>query len=238
MDFKDAEAYRMLGLGHYANEEYPAALNAFQESLARDPGNADVYYEMGLAEQELDSDQAVAYFRKALQLNSQMWQAHSSLGSLLAQQSHFAEAIAELSIAKQLAPNEPSIRENLANAYYGKGDYDVAIAEYNELFKTNPGWRRGHDSLARAYMAKNEYASAIAELRLAVAQNPSNPGEHRALGQLLLLSGQQQEAVRELRIAVELDPDYCVLALLLGHRPAATAAASFGVEGISGGRPH
>ena len=165
----------MLGLGHCANEEYPAALNAFQESLARDPGNADVYYEMGMAEQELDSDQAVAYFRKALQLNSQMWQAHSSLGSLMARQSHFAEAIAELSIAKQLAPNEPSIRENLANAYYGKGDYDVAIAEYNELFKTNPGWRRGHDSLARAYMAKNEYASAISELRLAVAQNPSNP---------------------------------------------------------------
>src|SRR5216684_3889901 len=43
MDFQDAEAYRMLGLGHYANEQYPAALNAFQESLARDPGNADVY---------------------------------------------------------------------------------------------------------------------------------------------------------------------------------------------------
>ena len=163
MDFQDAEAYRMLGLGHYANEEYPAALNAFQESLTRDPGNADVYYEMGMAEQETDQQtmQAVADFRKALQLNPQLWQAHSSLGSLLAQQSHFAEAIAELNTAKQLAPNEPSIRENLANAYYGKGDYDVAIAEYNELFKTNPGWRRGHDSLARAYMAKNEYESAI-----------------------------------------------------------------------------
>ena len=37
MDFDDPDAYRMLGLGHYANEQYAAALNAFQESLARHP---------------------------------------------------------------------------------------------------------------------------------------------------------------------------------------------------------
>jgi tetratricopeptide (TPR) repeat protein len=37
MDFDDPEAYRMLALGHYANEQYAAAMNAFQEALARDP---------------------------------------------------------------------------------------------------------------------------------------------------------------------------------------------------------
>ena len=31
MDFEDAEAYRMLGLGHYSNEQYEAAMNAFKE---------------------------------------------------------------------------------------------------------------------------------------------------------------------------------------------------------------
>ena len=42
MDFDDPGAYRMLGLGHYANEQYSAALNAFEQSLARDPNNAEV----------------------------------------------------------------------------------------------------------------------------------------------------------------------------------------------------
>jgi tetratricopeptide (TPR) repeat protein len=46
MDFNDAEAYRMLALGHYSNQQYVAA-ERFQESLARDPDNADIYYEMG-----------------------------------------------------------------------------------------------------------------------------------------------------------------------------------------------
>src|SRR5207249_1385365 len=127
MDFQNPEAYRMLGLGHYANEQYGAAMNAFQESLARDPANAEVYYEMGLVARDQGSEeQAIQFLRKSLRLNAQLWQAHSSLGMLLGQQKHFEEAITELTTAKRLAPDEPSVREGLANVYYVKGEYDVA----------------------------------------------------------------------------------------------------------------
>ena len=156
------------------------------------------------------------FFARSLQLNPNLWPAHSSLGALLGKDKHFDEGIAELNKAKALAPSEPSIRENLASIYFAKGEYDTAIAEYHELFRMNPSWKHGHESLARAYMAKNEYTPAIAELKLAVEQNPNSAPEHRALGQLLLAADHQAEAIRELRASVELDP-IPDLSLFPGH---------------------
>jgi len=207
MDFDDPGAYRMLGLGHYANGQYAAALNAFEESIAREPNNAQVYYEMGLAAREQGSDSAVSLLRRAVALNPKLWPAHLSLGSLLGEERRFNEALTELTTAKQLAPHEPSVREQLALMYHEERQYDRAIAEYAELFRLYPNWKHGHDSLARSYMAKNEYGQAIVELKLAVEQNPTNAGQHRALGQLMLAAGQRPEAIRELRIATELEPD-------------------------------
>jgi tetratricopeptide (TPR) repeat protein len=208
MDFDDPDAYRMLGLGHYANGQYAAARNAFDESLARDPNNAQVYYEMGLAARDQGSDvAAISLFRRAIVLKPRLWPAHLSLGALLGKEHRFNEALTELITAKQLASHEPSVREQLALMYHEEGQYDRAIAEYAELFRLYPNWKHGHDSLARSYMAKNEYGQAIAELKLAVEQNPTNAGQHRALGQLMLAAGQKPDAVRELRIATELEPD-------------------------------
>src|SRR6185312_200990 len=111
----DPEAYRMLALGHYSNEQYAAAANAFKEALSRDPKNADIYYEMGSVARDGGSlDAAIKLYRESLQLNPNLWQAHSSLGALLGKDKHFDEGIAELNKAKALAPSEPSIRENLA----------------------------------------------------------------------------------------------------------------------------
>src|SRR5271166_3006904 len=49
IDPKNAEALQYLGLGHYSNGQYQAAVHAYGESLARDHENADTYYDMGIA---------------------------------------------------------------------------------------------------------------------------------------------------------------------------------------------
>jgi len=66
-----------------------------------------------------------------------LWPAHLSLGSLLGEERRFNEALAELTMAKELAPNDPSVREQLALVYHEEGQYDRAIAEYAELFYRN-----------------------------------------------------------------------------------------------------
>ena len=70
IDPRNAEAYRFLGLGLYANGQYAAAVHAFQESLARQPNNADVYYDMGITLRDQGNvDAAAAAYRKAIALN-------------------------------------------------------------------------------------------------------------------------------------------------------------------------
>src|SRR5256886_3761014 len=48
IDPTNAEAYRYLGLGLYASHKDAGALHAFEESLAREPKRAEVYYDIAI----------------------------------------------------------------------------------------------------------------------------------------------------------------------------------------------
>ena len=148
------------------NAQYAAAVHAFHESLARQPNNADVYYDLGITLRDKgEIDAAAAAYRKAIALNPQLWEAHNNLGMLLHDLKSFDGAIAEYLEAKRLAPEESVVRNNLGNTYCDKGDYDAAITEFRELFRMDSGWQQGHSCLARALMSKRDYESAIVELR-------------------------------------------------------------------------
>lgn len=58
LDPQNAEAYRYLGLGLYSRGEYPAAMHAFDESLARNSRNAYVLNDLGIALHDLGSREA------------------------------------------------------------------------------------------------------------------------------------------------------------------------------------
>src|SRR5439155_23988325 len=95
IDPKNPEAYRYLGLGFYANQQYAYAIHAFQEPLALEPDNADTYYDMGitLASPGALSDAAAAY-RKAIALHPQFWEAYNNLGTLQHRMKNLAAAVA------------------------------------------------------------------------------------------------------------------------------------------------
>ncbi|HEY3974359.1 MAG TPA: tetratricopeptide repeat protein [Candidatus Sulfotelmatobacter sp.] len=221
LDPKNAEAYQFLGLGLYSNGQYGAAVHAYEESLARNPGddrgNADTYYDMGIA---LHADGnlpgAIAAYERALRLRPEFWEAHANLGLILHEQGNLKQAVTEYREAKKLAPGEASIRNNLGNTYCDQGKFESAIEEMNALYREHPEWQQGHACLASAYMAKRKYDAAVDELRLALQLNPTGSAEHRALGQALLLDNKPEEALRELRLAVSLNPDSEAAHHLLG----------------------
>ncbi len=219
IDPGNAAGYRFLGLAHYADGRYEAALNAFEKSLERAPDNADVYFDMGITQRDKgDMPQAAIAYRHALALRPDFWEAHTNLGVVLRDEGKLDEAVAEYRTALKLKPDEPSVRSNLGNTLCDKEDFDKAIAEFKTLYQQMPDWEGGHNCLARAYMAKRDYPAAIHELRAAIEQNPAGAAEYRVLGQALLLTGQDEEAVTVLRKAVELNPESA-----LGHHYLGTA---------------
>ncbi len=174
----------------------------------RDAGNADTYYDMGIALNAAEDLRAASWaYRKAFQLRSAFWEAHSNLAFVLHKEGKLVEAVDEYREAKRIAPQEPSIRNNLGNTYCDQNKFDEAVAELSELYRQHPEWEQGHGCLASAYMAKKNYDGAVAELRLALRQNPTGATEHRVLGQALLLDDKPDAALREFRLAVSLNPD-------------------------------
>jgi tetratricopeptide (TPR) repeat protein len=188
--------------------QYPAAVHAYMESLARDENNPDTYYDLGIALHAGGNiTAAISAYRRAIQLKPAFWQAHSNLALIFHEKNQFDEAIGEYREAKRLAPEDASVRYNLGNTYCDKGEFDAAMSELRELYRQHPEWEQGHTCMARGYLAKKDYPSAIDELKLAVRQNPGSSSDHRALGEAMLLNDKLEEGVHELRLAVTLNPD-------------------------------
>jgi len=86
-------------------------VHAYTESLVHDPGNADTYYDMGIA---LHADgnlpRAIAAYERAIHLRPAFWEAHANLGLVLHEQGNLAQAVTEYREAKKIAPGEASIR--------------------------------------------------------------------------------------------------------------------------------
>lgn len=80
-----------------------------------------VYYD------EQKYDEAIAEFKKAVELNPNLAEAHYNLGVVYLTKELFDEAIAEFKRAIDIAPEFAPAHNNLAIIYYSKGEYSLAI---------------------------------------------------------------------------------------------------------------
>ena len=69
-----------------------------------------------IAEMTGRRDEAIACYRRAIDSNPRMADAHASLGTALARQHQFPEAIAELEAALKIDPNNRMAQQNLERA--------------------------------------------------------------------------------------------------------------------------
>ena len=106
-------------------------------------------------------DEAIAEFKKGIEINPNYAEAHSNLGIAYRNKGRFDEAIAELKKAIEINPNYAEAHSNLGIAYGGKGMFDEAIAEYKKAIEINPNYAEAHNNLAVVYYCKGEYRLAI-----------------------------------------------------------------------------
>ena len=85
-------------------------------------------------------DEAIAHYRKAIQIKTDVGEFHANLGSALEAQGKLAEAIAEYRNALWYMPENPSAHLNLGSALAAQGNHDAAIAEVRTAReKAQPG---------------------------------------------------------------------------------------------------
>ena len=185
-----------------------AALAAFDEAIALDPGYARAH--VGRAEvlgilasnAYLPFDSGFAQARqaaqRAIELAPDLAEAHASAGFLLlAVDGDVRAAAASADRALQLNPGSSDVQRGFANFASSLGRHEVAIAAAEKAVELDPIAPQAHTTLSSALFSARRYEEAAAAARRAIAIAPSRPSVHGALGFSLLLQGQPDEALAE-----------------------------------------
>ncbi len=101
-----------------------------------------------LDEQGNQVDEAIAAYRRSIDLDPGLAAAHTNLGNLHYRLEQRSDALRCYEVACSLDPEQAEARYNLANIYEEEGDYDLAIAEYRQALRRAPDFADLHFNLA------------------------------------------------------------------------------------------
>jgi predicted O-linked N-acetylglucosamine transferase (SPINDLY family) len=152
-------------------------------------------------------DEAIAAYRRAIQIEPDYVDAHFSLGIVLQAGGHRDEAIAAYRQAIGIRADYAEAHSNLGIALVDAGQRDEAIAAYRRAIGIKPDYADAHYNLGVALQAKGERDEAIAAYRQAIALKPDLALAHNNLGNALKDMERLDEAVACYRQAIRLKPD-------------------------------
>lgn len=226
----DSEAYELYLKGRYfwnkrTGADLHKAIDYFNQAIAKDPnyalayvGLADSYVLLsnyGAAAPKDSIPQAKAAVKKALELDSNLAEAHASAAILAGNDFQFEQSIAEFERSIQLSPNYAT-----AHHWFGDGPlmtlgrFDRAITEGKRAVELDPLALINNADLGWIYMNARRYDEAISQLRKTIEIDPRFYLARYYLGQALQLNGQLSQGIAEYRAAVELNDDPVALAFL------------------------
>lgn len=101
---------------------------------------ADCHYQRGQAIQQAggDPEEAMAEYRRAIELDPQHASAHSALGLLYYEQGNVTAAEAEILEAIRIAPRNAGAYVDLGDIYCREGRVDEAAAMYRQALEVSP----------------------------------------------------------------------------------------------------
>jgi tetratricopeptide (TPR) repeat protein len=177
----DANAHYLLGRTKFNENDYRGAIASFERALALHPKNVEAENNIGLAWRELnDLDKAKAAFEAAIE-----WQGATptdaqpflNLGKLLAAQHQPDKALENLNRALDLAPNNPTIHEELSHVYIAQQDLPRAEAELEKAIALAPNISSLHYQLGQIYRKQGQNALAQKEFQLTAKLSGSHSSE-------------------------------------------------------------
>jgi eukaryotic-like serine/threonine-protein kinase len=238
---QNPEAYALYVRGRYSfdrltDESLEQAVGFFRQAIEKDPGYAAAYAEMSRSYTMLGHysylpgaeayPKAIASAKRAIDLDSNLAEAHAALGQASTETWNWMPAERELKRAIELNPNLSEAHLEYA-AYLlniGKiadGATEARLAQEIDPFAPGPV-----NVLARAFWVQRDYDEAISQLNKSLEISPNSPLTHYNLSDLYRTKGMYDSAVAQLKQGLTLE----------GKGPEANAAvdASYKSDGYKG----
>ena len=202
-------------LGRSDEEQLMQGIEYFERAVAKDPGYAPAYAGMAECYNTLSTNywppreampKAKAAALKALQLDENLSEAHSALGSV-----HYLydwdwrATEEEAKRAMELNPNNASAYDVMANYLSATGRLEDSVAQIERAFAMNPrSVPIMMDRMVVTFMARR-YEQAIADGQQAIASAPDAGTLHAWLSVPYALAGHDKEAMAEAETGYRLD---------------------------------
>jgi serine/threonine protein kinase/Tfp pilus assembly protein PilF len=221
-----AESYTLLAFDTYLppNEAFPNAMAAAKRAVDLDDGLAEAHASMGLVSLMMwDWARADQELRRAIELNSNLSDAHEYRSWYLAAVGKLPEAVNEGKLAQDLDPLSISVNTGLDTLYYLQRDYDKALAQCRKALEISPDAATIHYDLFDIYSAKSMRGQAIDELEQDIRLD-NGPEEAIAIDQIYKQKGYEGALRRAIEIgsntsAADYDPYFAAKGyMLLGDK--------------------
>ncbi|HJQ24180.1 MAG TPA: winged helix-turn-helix domain-containing protein [Blastocatellia bacterium] len=195
-----------------AHEAMPKAREMAERALALDEQLAEAHASLARVRYFYEWDYAAAEreFRRALELNPGLADAHLWYGEYLALMGRFDEALAEMKQAAQLDPLTPFVVIHPGLPTFLAGRYDESIAYALKGLEIDPNVRMIHIDLGLTYAMKGDYAKGIAELQRAIELGDHSPAAQTNLAFAYARAGDRTAAQQRLKQALSSPNGYVV----------------------------
>jgi eukaryotic-like serine/threonine-protein kinase len=181
----------------------------FRAALAIRPLSSPAHNNLGVAlHDKKDVEGAIQHYRKALDINPNLYEAYANLGAVLYNDKKDVEGAIKLyRKGLEINPNNVMLHNNLGVALSHCKDVEGAIKHYRKALDINPNYAGAHHNLGNALRGKKDVEGAIKHYRMALDNDPNLAPAHVNLG-TALSDKDVDVAIEHYRKALNIDPNY------------------------------
>ena len=191
------------------SRQYVDIETIWRTTIARNPSAWMAYSNLGsFLTTRGNTNEAIADFRKALELWPDQSKDHNNLGKALVQQGRMAEAMAEFQTASRISPNDPDAESNLGAALLQQGNSEEAISHLRRAVEKFPRHAQARINLGNALLQTGDADGAIAEYEKTLELPFDHAESEYSIASALRQKGDLDGAITHYRRALKLRPDY------------------------------
>jgi protein O-mannosyl-transferase len=187
---------------------YADAETLYLTTIRKNPGSWMAHNNLGILLADMGrNEEAIAHYRKALELKPDNAEAHNNFGALLEKTGRTDEAIVHYRKALEINPNLAQAYNNLGTLLEKMGRTDEVLAHYRKVLAFNPDDSKIRNNLGTLLAKAGRTDEAMVQFLKALEINPGYGNAHYNFGLLLADMGRNDEAVAHYRKALELNPN-------------------------------
>ena len=212
-----AEGIYAMGIRYVLAEDYGKALPYFVETIKRNPGYGQAYFQMGYCLAKLGQyKEAIGPYEQAVRISPRDADFLNNLCVAYGMVGRYDEAIESCRRSIQLKSDLAETHNNLGWSYQRLGRYQEAIQSCKEAIRIKPDLAPAHYNLGNAYSALKRYREAIDAYKEAIRIKFDYAEGHLDLGAAYFQTGKYEEAIDSYKRAIRLKPSLAEAHLNLG----------------------